>query len=241
MTFFNSLLTLATMISLRTGTALLAAALLASVLPAACTGGRRQPHAERLKFLRHGGGILLAVPDSFFVEERPYGYTISLAGPKDLRAPEQLEVLIRRAGDDAAEPRLPGFLCARIDSVDGPAGRYYAARVRLRYGETVVLLYQPDRNPRLDMPTFDLLRRTQAGVLPNCTPDACDAFDPLGGAFEPGATDAEPLAAGDAPGIEEAWEMPGLSEHPAAAAPVRCRNDSRMHAMYRPVHCRDST
>lgn len=229
------------MISHRTLAALLAVALLLALLLVACTRACRQTRAERLKFLRHAGGITLAVPDSFFVEERPYGYSISLAGPKDLRAPEQLEVVIRPEGDEAGGCGLPGFLCARIDSVEGSVGRYYAARVRLRYGETAVLLYQPDRNPRLDMPTFDLLRRTQAGLVLNHVPDACDAFDPLGCAFGPGVRDTEPLLGCDTVGIEDIWEMPGISKRSESANPVAGRDDLRTRAMVRPVHGRDST
>ncbi len=244
------------MIAHRTEAVLLAAALLAALLPTACMGGRRQPYVERLKFLRHAGGITLAVPDSFFVEERPYGFSISLAGPKDLRAPEQLEVLIRPERDKAVGCGLPGALCARVDSVDGPAGRYYAARVRLRYGETAVLLYQPDRNPRLDMPTFDLLRRTRAGLFLNRASDAYDTFERLGRVFGPGATESEPFLGSDilgidgvgidvvgmdVVGIEDAWDMPGMPVRREGATPGAVRDDHRVRGMVRPVHCRDST
>lgn len=55
---------------------------------------RAGTEAPRMKTARHPNGLLVVLPDSFFVEESSHGFLISLPGPKDFRMPQEAEVAV---------------------------------------------------------------------------------------------------------------------------------------------------
>jgi hypothetical protein len=127
-----------------------------------------------MKQIVDASGLVLEIPDGYFVEERSGTLVISPPVPKDLRIPpevhvtahsgalpeEESEIRSRRVGDQLVRYRVEHDPTATAP--DGTSGYRFTAW--LTWQGLAIEVRQEERNPRAEAPAFDLAWKVIEGI-----------------------------------------------------------------------------
>lgn len=144
-----------------------------TLLSVGCTPEERGMEVA-MKQIVDASGLVLEIPDGYFVEERSGSLVISPPVPKDLRIPPEVHVTAHsgampQAGGEIRSRRVGNQLVRYLVESDPAAaaasdGSGYRFTAWLTWNGIAVEVKQEERNPRAETPDFELAWKVIEGI-----------------------------------------------------------------------------